>query len=292
VRKALSIVKATALEIISEPLTLLILLASLVLSVLAPAFHYHQFGESTRMARDAGVSSLFLGGAALAVFGTIRAFRREIDSGTLDMALAHSISRGAFFLSKSVGCLAAYLAFALVLAAVAVTMVNGAAIGGAIADRTGDIARLWGPSLAIGVSVILLPLIIGAALNRFLRCRFVVSAVLLSAVIALAGIGYCFNFQLIARLLPVLVLVAVPSLVLMAAAATFAVRFKANAAASAAGLVLVAMVPFVGNYYLPDALAKGGFLPWSYVLLAVAAASPAIAAFLTLGVFWMDREVR
>ena len=72
-RESISIVKATAFEIISEPLSLLILLAALVLTVLAPAFHYHQFGEATRMARDAGLSSVLMGGLVIAVFGTIRA---------------------------------------------------------------------------------------------------------------------------------------------------------------------------------------------------------------------------
>ena len=291
-RKFFSIAKATALEIISEPLTLLIMLASLVMSVLAPAFHYHQFGEATRMARDAGVSSLFLGGTALAVFGTIRAFRREIESGTLDMALAHPISRGAFFLAKTAGCFAAYLAFATVLGAVAVTMTTGAAIGGAVAEKSGDIARIWGPSLALGVAVMLLPLVFGAALNRFARCRFTVSAGLVAALTALAGVAYRFQPALALKLAPVLTLSAVPSVVLLAAAAAFAVRFKINAAASAAGGTLLAMMPFIGNYYLPDALAKGGSLPWSYVLLAAATAIPAIAALLALGAVWMGRVER
>ena len=104
-----SVAKSTALEILSEPMTLLVLLAALSLAVLAPAFHYHQFGEPTRMARDAGFSALFVCGTVVAVFGTIRTFRREIESGTIQMALAHSISRGAFFLAKATGALAAYL---------------------------------------------------------------------------------------------------------------------------------------------------------------------------------------
>ena len=54
-RGIMSVAKATALEILSEPLTLLVLLAALTMAVLAPAFHYHQFGEATRMARDAGL---------------------------------------------------------------------------------------------------------------------------------------------------------------------------------------------------------------------------------------------
>ena len=105
-----SIAYATALEILSEPLSLLVLLAALVLTVLAPAFHYHQFGEATRMARDAGLSSVFICGAVIAVFGTIRSFRREIESGTMAMALAHPVSRTDFFLAKAIGAFAACVA--------------------------------------------------------------------------------------------------------------------------------------------------------------------------------------
>ena len=130
---------------LSEPLALLTLLAALAIEVLAPAFHYHQFGEATRMARDAGLSSLFMGGSVFAVFVTIRAFRREIESGTMEMALAHPVSRAGFFLGKALGAVLAYLAFAAVVAATALVMVEGAAVGGAIAKRSGDIARIYGP---------------------------------------------------------------------------------------------------------------------------------------------------
>lgn len=277
---------------LSEPLSLLVFLFSLVLSVLAPAFHYHQFGEATRMARDAGISSLFLGGTAMAVFGTIRVFRREIESGTLDMALSHPVSRAGFFLAKVAGCLVAYAFFALTLGLVVVTMVNGAAIGGVLADRNGDIARIWGPSLAMGISAALVPLVAGAALNRFARCRFVFSAFAIAGVVALGGAAYRFDFALAWRLVPVMVLASALSVVMLAAAAAFAVRFRANAAASASGLVVLALIPFVGNYYLPDALSKGGFLPWSYVLCGLAAALPAALGFLVAGVGWMNRVER
>lgn len=277
---------------LSEPLSLLVFLFSLALVVLAPAFHYHQFGEATRMARDAGVSSMFLGGTVMAVFGTIRVFRREIESGTLDMALSHPVSRAGFFLAKVAGCFVSYVFFAMVMALVVITMVNGAAIGGVLAERSGDIARIWGPSLALGVSVALVPLVAGAVLNRFLRCRFVFSAFAVAGVVALGGVAYRLDPALVWRLLPVMVLASALSVIMLTAAAAFAVRFRANAASSASGLVAFAMIPFVGNYYLPDALAKGGFLPWSYVLCGLAVALPAVLAFLVAGVCWMNRVER
>ena len=290
VRGAISIIKATALEILSEPLSLLVLLAALVLTVLAPAFHYHQFGEATRMARDAGLSSVFTGGLVIAVFGTIRAFRREVESGTMAMALAHPVSRTAFFLAKTLGAAVAYLAFSSVVFLAALVIVDGAAIGGAIAAKSGDIARLYGPNLAEGVGVIVLPLAIGAGLNRFGKVRFVLASFVLAFLLAVAfaalsavrDVAWCF------RLLPVVTLIVLFTSVLLTVSAAFAIILKANAAASATGLVLVAFLPAVGNYYMADALAKGGTVPWTYVGCAALAVLPAILLFLLLGIHFIN----
>lgn len=282
-RRSLAIVKATALEILSEPLTLLILLAALVLTVVMPVFHYHQFGEATRMARDAGLSALFTCGSALAVFGTIRAFRREIESGTLEMALAHPVSRGGFFMAKACGALVAYAAFAFIVFAVTLVIVNGAEIGGIIAARTNDIARLWKVSFALGVATLVLPLIVGAALNRFGRFRFVLTSFVCAAALACASLFYCPSVRLYLRLAPAALLLGVMATLLLTAAAAFSVRFKANAAASCVGLVAVGMLPFVGNYYLAEALARGGSVPWAYVGLTTLVSLPAAGGFLLLG---------
>ena len=289
-RKTWSIAHATALEILSEPLSLLLLLAALVLTVLAPAFHYHQFGEATRMARDAGLSSIFTCGTVIAIFGTIRAFRREVESGTMAMALAHPVSRTSFFLAKTVGACAAYLVFAAIVFFTALVIVDGAAIGGMIAAKSGDIARLHGPNFAEGVGVIVLPLVVGAALNRFARFRFVISSFVLALLlsIAFAGLSILRDAAWPLRLLPVAALIGMFAFVLLSASAAFAVRLKANAAASAAGVVLLVLLPAIGNYYMADALSKGGVVPWSYVGCAALAALPAVLFFLFLGIHFIN----
>ena len=284
-RRVFSIVQATALEILSEPLSLLVLLAGLVLTVLAPAFHYHQFGEATRMARDAGLSSAFTCGAVIAIFCTIRSFRREIESGTMSMALAHPVSRTDFFLAKALGAFAAYLAFVLIIFLSALVIVDGAAIGGAVARQSGDVARLYGPNLAQGVGVIVLPLALSAALNRFARARFVLTSFALAFSLSLvcAALSIVRDAVWALRLLPVMVLILLFTSVLLSASAAFAVRLKANAAASAAGTVFLLALPAVGNYYMSDALSNGGFVPWGYVGLAALAVLPAVLLFLFRG---------
>jgi hypothetical protein len=55
-------------------------------------------------------------------------------------------------------------------------------------------------------------------------------------------------------------------------------------------VVFSASTAVVGNYYLADTLARGSSISWGYVLSAGAAASPAIAAFLLLGVHLFERR--
>lgn len=292
VRRSASVVRSTVLEILSEPLTLLLLLTALALAVLAPAFHYHQFGEPTRMARDAGLSALLTCGGLMAVLGVVRSFRREIESGTMAMALVHPLSRAGFFLAKVLGAFAAYLFFATIVFFVLTTVVEGAAIGGALARKTGDLARLWGPCLVAGVGVMVLPLAIGAVGNRFMRCRFVLTALVCALVLSVlsGGTVAVFDGPRVLRLLPVALLIVTGSAVPLAAAAAFAVRLKASAALAAVAVVVAAMLPAFGNYYLSDALSGGGSVSWRYTGLAVAAVLPAIALFLGLGAYLLDEK--
>ena len=283
-RRWWAIVRATALEIASEPLALLLTLSALGLAVLTPAMHYHQFGEASRMARDAGLSALLVGGLAFAVFCTIKSVRREIESGTLQMALAHPVSRTAFFLSKLAGAAIAYLGFAVTVSAASLTTVNGAAIGGEIAAKTGDIAVLYRPSLAVAVAAIVLPPVVGALLNRFGRFRFALTATVTALVTASLGICFRFDATLAARFLPVALALVFPGLVFIAAAGAFAVRFRDNASASLAGLLFAVSLPALGSYYLSDALSKGAPAPWGFISLAAAASLPFVAGFALLGV--------
>lgn len=285
VRRYLPVVVATALEILSEPLSLLLLLSALAVAVFAPAIHYHQFGDPARMARDAGFSSLFMFGVLFAVFGTIRSFRREVESGTFEMAMAHPLSAGGFFFAKAFGALVAYLVFAATVSGTSMTIVLGAVAAWLMDAKTGGSSLVCGPALVAGVSVILLPLLVAAALNRFARFRFVLTAISVACVLSL-GFGAVAAFlapSFIASQIPVVVLVSLPTAVIASAAAAFSIRLRANAAASAVVLVFLLALPAVGNYYLPNALSNGGRVPWTYVAAAAAMALMAVAAFAVWG---------
>jgi len=288
VRRFRSIALATALELLSEPLSLLITLTALALTALAPALHYHQFGEPSRMARDAGFSAMLLGGCCYVAFGAFRTFRREVETGTMQVALAHSVSRSGFFLAKVLGCGLAYAVFVLTVGSVSLTVVNGAEIGAFVVAGSGGIARIWGVSLAIALLALLLPLGLAALLNRFVRMRFTLTASLLALTVALLGVAYRPDFALALRLMPASVLFSVPALVLLAAVSAFAVRFRPSVAATLTMAVVVLLVPALGNYCLSEALARGGSVPIRYFWMALAAIVPAVAAFLVLGVGFIN----
>ena len=289
-RRFAAIAKATTLEIVNEPLSLLLLSASLALAVFAPAFHYHQFGEPTRMARDAGLSALLIGGTIFSVAGTLRTFRREFSSGTAAVALSHPVSRVQFLFAKALGAYAAFALFALAVGSVAATMVNGAAIGAAVAKSTGDIPRLWGPSYAFGVAAIALPFVVGAVLNRVFRVRFPLSAFMTALAISAGSIAYRPDVRTIVRMLPAEALLWIPPAFFILAASAASVRFGPSAAAAVSAACVACFLPFAGNYCLSEALAKDGTIPSLYVFAALACALPAIAAAALAGICAMKAK--
>ena len=159
-----SIVKAGAREVSSDALSLLLTLCAAVTVLFASFFHIHQFGEPARMARDASISAILVFGFAYAAFGTVKAMRREIESGTLQMALSRPVSRTSYFLSRLAGCAVSYTWFAATVSLVGFTTVLGAECGAIAAAPTGDIPRVWGPALAADAAVAVLPLAGAAAL--------------------------------------------------------------------------------------------------------------------------------
>ncbi len=281
-RRFIAIARTTALEILAEPLSLLVLSASLALAVLAPAFHYHQFGEPSRMARDAGLSALFVGGLMFAIVGAVRSVRREFESGTAAVALSHPVTRAQFLMAKACGTYAAFLLFAFVLGSVTAVMVNGSMIGAAVAKKTGDIPRIWGVSYACGVASFVLPYVVGALFNRFFRSRFALSAFMTAICIALASLFYRPSASLL-RLVPAVVLLLLPAAFFAMAATSAAALLKTNAASAVCALLAAAFLPFAGNYCLSNALAGDGAIPWAYVAMAAIAALPAIVAAAVIG---------
>lgn len=283
-RRTCAIIKATALEILSEPLVFLVTVAAMGLAVLAPAMHCHEFGDPSKMARDAGVSAILVGGLVVAAFGAVKTIRREIETQTAMTALSLPVSRRLFFLSKAAGVFVAYLFYAVTVGAVSMAAVRGAVIGGEIAAREMVMTRMYGPVFACAVAAIVLPFIWGAVMNHSFRRRFTLNANLCAFALSLVAMAFKFDGALFVRTLPVFALAAQPALVLLAASVAFSGRFRFNAAASFAVLVFVCFLPALGHYCVTDVVSAGEAVTLRYFLAATGAVVPPVAALLYLGV--------
>lgn len=284
----LSIIRATALETACDALALLITLAALALSTFAGALHYHQFGEPSRMAREAGLSAIMVAGVMLCVFSCVRTIRREIESQTVQMALSHSISRGAFLCAKILGVLVVYAMFFVTVLCNSIAAVRGSVLGAEAAQ--GGIARVWGPSLAIGVATLVLPLVVAAALSRFFRVRFVRSAMLLMLALSVAGVFYRPDFSLITAEIGIALALVPLAVFFTALAGALAARFASNAATTLAFLAVALALPMFGSHYLADAVRHGASAPWGYIALSYVAIAPLVAAALIAGVHLFNNE--
>lgn len=144
-------------------------------------------------------------------------------------------------------------------------------------------ARMYGPVFAFAVAAMAVPFVWGAVVNHSLRRRFTLNANLCAFVLAVASVAFRFDAALCAHTLPAFALAALPALVLLAASAAFAGRFRFNVAASLALVAFAAFLPALGNYCLTDVLSAGEAISARYLLCAVAAVAPPVAALLYLG---------
>ena len=286
-RRFLSIAAFTAREILSGPLSLLLTDSAAVVAFLAAVMHCHQFGDASRMAREASFSAILTGGALYAVFCTIKTVRSELESGTADMVLSHSVSRTSFFLAKTCGAVAALAVFWATLSSLSIVIVNGSIIGAAAAAKKGDVPSMWGPSAVVALAVVLVPILVAAVLNRFRGVRFALAAMRLTFVFSIVSVAFEFNGSLVARYFGAYLLLAMPPVVFAAASAAFAVRWRDNIAAIASGVLFLLSVPALGNYCLSDALSRGGTVPWPYVAIAAAAALFPLSLALAAGVYFI-----
>ena len=289
-RCAYSIAKATALEILSQPLSLLILTATLAVETFAPRFQFHKFGESDAMARDAGLSAILLGAIFFVVFTSVSALRREIEKGTLSLALTSGISRTYFVTAKFLGFLSALLGFFSIAFFNMVITVNGAVIGGVIAKSTGDIPMIWGRSYALSVLVMVLPYLIGAIANRFLNRRFVFNVFLWMMIFSFAFLFYRIDFDIVLRLLSATAVIFAFVVIYLSLSVALSLNFKAHTSHTIIGVIFALTLPVMGNFYLADALSHDGAVNLSYIGLSALSALLISCGVLILGLKYFKEK--
>ncbi len=309
-RRVLALARSAALEALAEPLSAVLFLVALLTIHLAPVFHYHQFGEPGRLARECGFSALLVFGLVFATAAAVRVIGGEIASGTAAAALARPVPRPLFFCAKLAGVASAFVIFLVAVAASTVLATYASAEGAHLAAccEEGDVSRIWKPGLAAGIGLTLGGFAAAAAANRFFRARFCVTACLLLASAQPLALVCSLPFghegaaataaALPGRIVPALGVLAAGCLVFISVAGALAVCLKpAPTAALVAAAVLSsfiwpirAVLPDIGRFWLVDSLSMGGSIAWDEAGVAVLAAVCLTSFWLVVGSVLLQRR--
>ena len=306
-RRFLALAGSATLEALAEPLSAVLFLVALATVHVAPVFHYHQFGEAGRLARECGFSALLVFGLVFATAAAVRAVGGEIASGTAAVALARPVPRPLFFCAKVAGVGTAFALFMVAVASATVLATYSSAVG-ADAAYEGESMRIWQPGLVLGVGLTFCAFVGAALLNRFARARFCFSACVLTAGVQPLALLAAMPFgrggiaatagAMPWAIVPALALLACGCFVFISFAGALSVCLKpAPVAALVAAATLLsfiwpvrAILPEISRFWLVDRLAEGGAMPWGEALTA-AGASVCLAAFwLLAGSMMLNRR--
>ena len=310
-RRFFVLARTAVVESLAEPLAAVLFLSGFAFVHLAPAFHYHQFGEPGRLARECGFSVLLVFGLVFAAAAAVRAVGRELESGTAAVALALAVPRPLFLAARIAGVLSALFLFAFAVACATALSYGSAAIAAFLRTEHGVPAQAWGPGLAAGLGLTLAAFALAAAANRFMHARFCWTACLATAFaqpVALAiatvlagrgGAGTSGIFlPALQALLPAFVaLVAGCSVfVVFAGALAVCLRPASVTACVAAAIVLSfvhplrAILPDINRFWLVDRLANGGAVDWKEVVAALAVGVLLCMFWLVVGSVLLSRR--
>jgi ABC-type transport system involved in multi-copper enzyme maturation permease subunit len=168
-RQFFAIASNAFMELIRQPIFLLLLTTSALFEVGLACVNYFGFGDEPKLVKNSALAVMLLTGLFSAVMSASASVAREIRSGTALAVLAKPVSRAQFLLAKYVG-LALSLVVLVYVNCVAVLLATRMAF-----DAYGDIDV---PGLAIFSGSIVLAYGIGGLTNYFLRRAFVSDAVL------------------------------------------------------------------------------------------------------------------
>lgn len=162
------------MELVRQPIFLLLMTASAVFEVFLACISYFGFGDEPKLVKNMVLAVMFLTGLLGAVLSASAAVAREIRTGTALAVLAKPVGRAQFLLAKYFGLVAA-LTVLIYVNAVAGLLASRMAF-----DAYGDVDIF---ALCIFLGAILLAYATGGFLNYFLRRNFVANTVLVTAVL-------------------------------------------------------------------------------------------------------------
>src|SRR5262245_20704364 len=178
-RQFITIASNAFMELIRQPIFLLLLTSSPVFCVFLASIPYFGFGDDPKLVKNSVLAVTLLAGLLGAVLSASNSLAREIRTGTALAVLAKPVGRAVFLLAKYAG---------LSVALAVLTYVN--LIACLLASRMGYDAYGSTDWLALGVFVgfLVVGYVLGAFSNFFLRRPFVSDAVL--SVVALSTLAF------------------------------------------------------------------------------------------------------
>src|SRR4051794_33255670 len=106
-RQFFTIARNTFMELIRQPIFLLLITASACFEVFLSCISYIGFGEEPKLVKNTVLAVMFLSGLFGAVMSASAAVAREIRTGTALAVLAKPVGRAQFLLAKYFGLAAA-----------------------------------------------------------------------------------------------------------------------------------------------------------------------------------------
>src|SRR2546430_4959758 len=167
-RQFITIATNAFMELVRQPVFLLLMTSSALFEIFLATPYYFAFGDEPKLVKNSTLAVMLLAGLLGAVLSASASLAREIRAGTVLAVLSKPVGRAQFLLAKYVG-----LAVALTL----LTYVNliGALLASRMAfDAYGSTDRLALGIFALGLVVAYL---LGGLSNFFLRRPFVSDAV-------------------------------------------------------------------------------------------------------------------
>lgn len=307
------------MELVRQPVFLLLMTASSLFSVFLATPYYFAFGDEPKLVKNSTLAVMLLAGLLGAVLSASASLAREIRSGTALAVLSKPVGRAQFLLAKYVGLVAALtlLTYVNLAAALVASRMAFDAYGGT------DMA-----ALGLFAGGVVLAYLLGGFSNFFLRRPFVSDTVfcLLVTVTVAAFIIFQFTQQMASvnepakvdwRLIPAAILILFALWILAALALACSTRLDmipTLAICSAFflvglmsdylfgrpadqgswwGTVLYTVIPNWQNFWLADALDTGkSTFHWGYVGKALGYAACYVGAVMALAVtMFEDREL-
>ena len=318
-RQFINIATNAFMELVRQPVFLLLMTASSAFEIFLATPFYFAFGDEPKLVKNSVLAVMLLSGVFGAVLSASASLAREIRSGTALAVLSKPVGRAQFLLAKYAG---------LILALAVMTYVN--LVAALIASRMAfdaygstDIA-----AISIFAAGVALAYLLAAFSNYFLHRPFVSDAVFILLILVTVAAFFIFQFttqkqssseiaQVDWRLVPAGLLILLALWILAALALACSTRFEmipTLAICSAFFLIglmsdylfgrpsdkghwwatiLYSVVPNWQNFWVADALDPGrSTFQWGYVGKALGYATCYIGAVLSLAVmFFEDREL-